>query len=52
MPGWIPRRSCQTAIFAYLEMSMLRTAVFLTAEDGFTLIFISKIEVDHDELLS
>ena len=29
-------------------MSMLRIAVFLTAEDGFTLIFISKNEVSHD----
>ena len=49
--GWYsgePRASIQTWLFAYLEMSMLRTAVFFTAEDGFTLIFISKNEVSHD----
>ena len=49
--GWDPdgfRASVATWLFAYLDMSMLRTAVFLTAEDGFTLIFISKNEVSHD----
>jgi hypothetical protein len=49
--GWDPdgfRASFATWLFAYLDMSMLRTAVFLTAEDGFTLIFISKNEVSHD----
>jgi hypothetical protein len=49
--GWDPdgfRASVATWLFAYLDMSMLRIAVFLTAEDGFTLIFISKNEVSHD----
>ena len=49
--GWDPdgfRASFATWLFAYLDMSMLRIAVFLTAEDGFTLIFISKNEVSHD----